>query len=93
MKPSLIAAKAKAAGLLSARGGRRRRSGATDEPPFWAPAKVSGKYLSQYLAAKNVVHLPLRARRPARASMSPCHRRACRGSCTPASSGSPPWVR
>ncbi len=38
---------------------------ATDEPPLWAPAKVSGEYLAPYLVAKNVVHLPLRARHPA----------------------------
>ena len=31
----------------------------TSEPQWWAPAKVSGKYLSLYLVAKNVVHLPL----------------------------------
>jgi sulfide:quinone oxidoreductase len=37
---------------------------ATDDPPLWAPAKVSGEYLSPYLAAKNVVHLPLRGRDP-----------------------------
>ncbi len=29
---------------------------------LWAPAKVSGEYLAPYLAAKNVVSLPLRAR-------------------------------
>lgn len=33
---------------------------AADEPLWWPPAKVSGKYLSPYLVAKDVVHLPLR---------------------------------
>ena len=28
------------------------------EPLWWPPAKVSGKYLSPYLAAKDLVHLP-----------------------------------
>ncbi len=43
----------------------RREAGAADgtagtEPLWWPPAKVSGKYLSPYLAAKGVVHLPSR---------------------------------
>jgi len=33
---------------------------APGEPLLWAPAKVSGEYLSPYLIAKNVVHLPVR---------------------------------
>ena len=37
---------------------------ATDVPPLWAAAKVSGEYLSPYLAAKNVVSLPLRSGHP-----------------------------
>jgi sulfide:quinone oxidoreductase len=34
---------------------------ATDTPKLWAPAKVSGEYLSPYLIAHDIVHLPLRA--------------------------------
>jgi sulfide:quinone oxidoreductase len=30
----------------------------TDRPGFWAPAKVSGRYLAPYLVARKVVHLP-----------------------------------
>jgi len=36
-------------------------AGATEEPRLWAPAKVHGEYLSPYLIANNVVHLPVRA--------------------------------
>lgn len=34
------------------------------EQLWWPPAKVSGKYLSPYLLARNVVHLPLRGGDP-----------------------------
>ena len=38
---------------------------ATDnEPAWWAPTKVSGKYLSPYLVAKDVIHLAAREARP-----------------------------
>jgi sulfide:quinone oxidoreductase len=37
---------------------------ATDQPLWWTPTKVSGRYLSPYLIAKDVVHLPLREARP-----------------------------
>jgi sulfide:quinone oxidoreductase len=37
---------------------------ATDKPLWWPPAKVSGKYLSPYLVAKDVVHLPSRGGHP-----------------------------
>ena len=46
---------------------RRPRSGSeatTTEPLWWPPAKVSGKYLSPYLVAKDVVHLPARGAAP-----------------------------
>jgi sulfide:quinone oxidoreductase len=33
---------------------------------WWAPTKVGGKYLSPYLVAKNVVHLPQRGAEPPR---------------------------
>jgi len=33
--------------------------GATEEPRLWAPAQVSGEYLSLYLIATNVVQLPV----------------------------------
>ncbi len=38
----------------------RRESDATDEPLWWPPAKVSGRWLGPYLEAKGVVTLPLR---------------------------------
>lgn len=31
---------------------------ATDQPLWWPPTKVSGRYLSPYLTAKGIVHLP-----------------------------------
>lgn len=34
---------------------------AAEEPTLWAPAKVSGEYLSPYLIANHVVHLPVRS--------------------------------
>jgi sulfide:quinone oxidoreductase len=37
----------------------------SDAPLSWSAVKVSGKYLSPYLVAKGIVHLPLRAPRPA----------------------------
>jgi sulfide:quinone oxidoreductase len=37
---------------------------ATHQPLWWTPTKVSGKYLSPYLIAKDVVHLPAREDRP-----------------------------
>ena len=37
---------------------------ATSEPLWWPSAKVSGKYLSPYLAGKGVVHLPSRGAPP-----------------------------
>ena len=46
---------------------RRSTSGSeatTAEPLWWPPAKVSGKYLSPYLIAKGVVHLPARGAAP-----------------------------
>lgn len=48
----------------------RRGSDAADgtvhiKPLWWPPAKVSGKYLSPYLAAKQLVHLPARSTPPA----------------------------
>jgi sulfide:quinone oxidoreductase len=40
--------------------------GTSDDPPLsWSAVKVSGKYLSPYLVAKGVVHLPLRKSRVA----------------------------
>jgi sulfide:quinone oxidoreductase len=33
---------------------------AVDKPSLWAPAKVSGKYLSPYLVDNHIVHLPVR---------------------------------
>lgn len=41
-----------------------RGSSANDEPLWWPPGKVSGKYLSPYLVAKDVVHLPPRGNHP-----------------------------
>ena len=35
---------------------------ATDEAPWWTPTKVNGRYLSPYLIAKDIVHLPARER-------------------------------
>ena len=32
----------------------------SDDPLWWPPAKVSGKYLAPYLVSKGVVHLPAR---------------------------------
>ncbi|MEY2441645.1 MAG: sulfide:quinone oxidoreductase [bacterium] len=37
----------------------------SDAPLSWSTAKVSGEYLSPYLVAKDVVHLPVRTPRPA----------------------------
>jgi len=37
---------------------------ATDKPLWWPPEKVSGRYLSPYLVAKDVVHLPARGGHP-----------------------------
>jgi sulfide:quinone oxidoreductase len=39
----------------------------SDAPLSWSAVKVSGEYLSPYLLAKHVVHLPLRTPRPATA--------------------------
>ena len=57
--------------LLTGGGDRflRRDTGATgetatSEPLWWPSAKVSGKYLSPYLAGKGVVHLPSRGAPP-----------------------------
>lgn len=46
------------------RGLTARADHATDEPAWWAPTKVSGKYLSPYLVSKDVVHLATRETRP-----------------------------
>lgn len=45
-------------------------SAAVDKPKLWAPAKVSGEYLSPYLIANDVVHLPFAAPRPRPTSTS-----------------------
>lgn len=56
--------------LLTGIGDRflRREPGAkgtaTREPLWWTPTKVSGTYLSPYLIAKDLVHLPARADPP-----------------------------
>ncbi len=37
---------------------------AADEPLWWPPTKVSGRYLSPYLSAKGIVHLPPHGEQP-----------------------------
>lgn len=41
------------------RGPGRGQSAASTDPLWWPPVKVTGRYLTPYLAAKDVIHLPV----------------------------------